>query len=60
MFSSGPDGTYGFEEFRRDPEDMGALTAVAYYSTRKFPTEADAFAAARVMVPWLAAVSDRK
>ena len=37
-----PDGTFGFEEFRRDPEDMGAWTPVAYYSTREFETEADA------------------
>ena len=29
---SRPDGTFGFEEFRRDPEDMGAWTPVAYYS----------------------------
>jgi hypothetical protein len=29
-----PDGTYGFEEFRRDPEDMGAWTPVSYFSGR--------------------------
>jgi hypothetical protein len=29
---SRPDGTFGFEEFRRDPEDMGAWTPIAYYS----------------------------
>jgi hypothetical protein len=48
-----PDGTFGFEEFRRDPEDMGAWTPVAYYSIRKFDTEAEALAAARDIVPWL-------
>ena len=53
-----PDGTYGFEEFRRDPEDMGAWTPVAYYSAREFPTETDAVAAARDAVPWLASVLD--
>jgi hypothetical protein len=51
-----PDGTFGFEEFRRDPEDMGAWTPVAYYSGQRFPTEADARSAARDAVPWLAAV----
>ena len=53
-----PDGSYGFEEFRRDPEDMGAWTPVAYYSTREFQTEADALSAARDVVPWLPAVLD--
>jgi hypothetical protein len=53
-----PDGTFGFEEFRRDPEDMGAWTPVAYFSSRAFPTEDEARAAARDAVPWLAAVLD--
>jgi hypothetical protein len=55
---SRPDGTFGFEEFRRDPEDMGAWTPVAYYSHRAFPSEVDALAAARDSVPWLAGVLD--
>jgi hypothetical protein len=53
-----PDGTFGFEEFRRDPEDMGAWTAVAYFSAREFATEAEALSAARAVVPWLAAALD--
>ncbi len=53
-----PDGTFGFEEFRRDPEDMGAWTPVAYYSGREFATEAEALSAAYDAVPWLAAVLD--
>jgi hypothetical protein len=52
------DGTFGFEEFRRDPEDMGAWTPVAYYSGRVFSSEAEAHSAARRAVPWLAAVLD--
>jgi hypothetical protein len=51
-----PNGTFGFEEFRRDPEDMGAWTPVAYYSKREFETEADALSAARIAVSWLPAV----
>jgi hypothetical protein len=51
-----PDGTFGFEEFRRDPEDMGTWTPIAYYSQREFLTEADALAAASAAVPWLADV----
>jgi hypothetical protein len=53
-----PDGTFGFEEFRRDPEDMGAWTAVAYYSAREFGTQAEALSAARDAVPWLPEVLD--
>lgn len=48
-----PDGTFGFEEFRRDPEDMGFWTPVAYYSTREFVSQEEAVAAARAAVPWL-------
>jgi len=50
---SRPDGTHGFEEFRRDVEDMGAWTPVAHYSLAAFPTEATALAAALRSVIWL-------
>lgn len=53
-----PDGTFGFEEFRRDPEDMGSWTAVAYYSVREFGSEQEAWDAARAVVPWLPGVLD--
>lgn len=53
-----PDGTFGFEEFRRDPEDMGVWIPIAYYSAGEFETYADALSAARAAVPWLAAVLD--
>jgi hypothetical protein len=52
------DGSFGFEEFRRDPEDMGHWTPVAYYSTREFATEAEAVAAAREAVHWFPEVLD--
>ncbi|MFI5387397.1 MAG: DNA/RNA non-specific endonuclease [Fimbriimonadales bacterium] len=29
---SRPNGTFGFEEFRRDPEDMGTWTPISYFS----------------------------
>ena len=50
-----PDGSYGFEEFRRDPEDMGAWTPVAYFSGAAYPTEAEVKEAAERSVRWLAA-----
>ena len=53
-----PDGTFGFEEFRRDPEDRGAWTPVTYYSGRDYDTEAEALAAARTHVAWLGEVLD--
>jgi hypothetical protein len=55
-----PDGTFGFEEFRRDPEDMGAWTPIAYYSERAFSTADEATAAARDSVSWLGDVLDPK
>jgi hypothetical protein len=55
-----PDGTYGFEEFRRDPEDMGVWTPVGYFSVREFPTETSAVDAARGEVPWVGAVLDHR
>jgi hypothetical protein len=52
-----PDGSFGFEEFRKDPEDMGAWTPVAYFSGRAFTTEDAARAAAKHVVPWLTRVT---
>jgi hypothetical protein len=50
-----PDGTHGFEEFRRDPEDAGAWTPVAYFSAATYDTHEQARAAAARVVAWLAA-----
>ena len=48
-----PDDTYGFEEFRRDPEDLGAWTPLQYFSTRRFASASEATEAACNAVPWL-------
>ena len=48
------DGTYGFEEYRRDPEDGAGWYALARYSGHVFETEAQATAQARKSVAWLA------
>jgi len=56
---SRPNGTFGFEEFRRDPEDMGAWTPVSYFSGREYPTREDAIAAAKIGVPWVGPLIDR-
>ncbi len=54
-----PDNSFGFEEFRRDPEDMGAWTPVAYFSGRRFLSEEEAGDAACRAVPWLARLGDK-
>ena len=53
-FFSRPDATFGFEEFRRDPEDRGNWTAVQYYSGAAFPAADAAYDAAERAIPWLA------
>jgi hypothetical protein len=47
------DGTFGFEEFRRDPEDAGAWTPVQFYVQRIFATREQALDAAKLVVAWL-------
>jgi hypothetical protein len=58
-FFSRQDGSYGFEEFRRDAEDGGRWTPVQYYSGMTYPSPADALHAAERCVHWLADVVTR-
>jgi hypothetical protein len=50
---SSPDGTYGFDEFRRDVEDRGEWTPVSYYSGSIFEYREAAPAAAMQSAMWL-------
>jgi hypothetical protein len=50
---SRPDGTCGFEEFRRDTEDRGEWTPVSYYSGSLYPSREEALKAAMRAVVWL-------
>jgi len=50
-----PDGTFGFEEFRKDPEDLGRWTPVAYFSGTTYATADEAQRAATRLVPWFTA-----
>ena len=52
MFSRA-DGSYGFEEFRRDIEDAGQWTPVQYYSGVSYVSATDALETAERSVPWL-------
>ena len=48
------DGTFGFEEYRRDPEDGGGWTPVTGFAGLAFATAEAAVTAATGRVPWLA------
>ena len=48
-----PDGSFGFEEFRRDAEDAGAWTPISYFSGLSHGSKGEALAAAAQQVPWL-------
>jgi DNA-binding transcriptional LysR family regulator len=50
---SRPDGSCGFEEFRRDAEDRGDWTPVQYYSGSVYASREAALAAAMQSVAWL-------
>jgi hypothetical protein len=49
-----PDGSFGFEEFRRDVEDAGAWTPVSYFCGLRHASKAEALAHAARQVAWLA------
>jgi hypothetical protein len=51
-----PDGTFGFEEFRRDVEDSGAWTPLAFHSASRYASSEAAYQAAEAAIPWLADV----
>jgi hypothetical protein len=51
---SRPDGSYGFEEFRRDVEDGGQWTPVQYYSGVSYASPAEMLDTAERCVPRLA------
>jgi len=53
-----PNGTFGYEEFRKDPEDLGAWTPLHYFSGREFSNEDEAVDAARISVSWFSQLSE--
>ena len=54
-----PDGSFGFEEFRRDPEDSRGWFPVGGYGAQRFLQEEAAFAAALASIVWLPLVTGR-
>ena len=47
------DGTFGFEEYRRDPEDGRGWFPVGGYAGSVWPGETEAWREAQMRVPWL-------
>ncbi|KIN64086.1 hypothetical protein Z946_2973 [Sulfitobacter noctilucicola] len=53
-----PDASFGFEEFRRDPEDGRGWYPVGHHSAEVFKTAEEAWGRAVQIVTWLDASSD--
>jgi hypothetical protein len=49
------DGTFGFEEYRRDPEDGATWRSLHRYGGQVLHSEEEALARAKACVPWLKA-----
>ncbi|MEL6996717.1 MAG: hypothetical protein AAFP68_00530 [Pseudomonadota bacterium] len=48
-----PDGSWGFEEYRRDTEDGRGWFPIGDYGESRFETQQDAVLAAKKTVVWL-------
>ncbi|MEM9477412.1 MAG: hypothetical protein AAGA71_19140 [Pseudomonadota bacterium] len=48
-----PDGSYGFDEFRRDPEDGRGWYSIGHHGSARFGSFEDALEAAKDTVAWL-------
>ncbi|RTL50879.1 MAG: hypothetical protein EKK40_12305 [Bradyrhizobiaceae bacterium] len=59
-FFARPDGTFGFEEFRRDSEDGGRWTPTQHFSGAAYSSPAQSLGAAEHSVRWLGDVLARK
>lgn len=46
--------TFGFEEWRRDPESASGWFAIGHYADKIFETKEAALSEARMRVKWLA------
>ena len=48
-----PDGSFGFELYRREPEDSHGWYAIGHYGDQRFPDVAAVERAAVLAVPWI-------
>jgi hypothetical protein len=51
-----PDGSFGFEEYRRDVEDGHGWFPIGFFAARTHATTDEALQDALTKVPWLASV----
>jgi hypothetical protein len=51
------DGTFGFEEYRRDPEDLKGWFPLHRYASQVFASDREALANAKAAIAWMAADS---
>jgi hypothetical protein len=49
-----PDGTFGFDEFRRDPEDPSGWFSIGHFGDQVFADAEAALSKAKDTVHWLA------
>ena len=54
-----PDGSFGFEEYRRDPEDAGRWSRIGWFGERRHATRDDALAAAKTAVAWFGSAAPK-
>ena len=52
-----PDGSLGFEAYRRDAEDSAGWFAIGRYGAQRYASAEAALTAARAAVPWLAGLA---
>ncbi|HEV7762920.1 MAG TPA: methyltransferase domain-containing protein [Acidimicrobiales bacterium] len=52
-FFEDPDGGFGFEQFRSDPEDGGEWTPISGYAASRYATLVEASERARAAIGWL-------
>jgi len=55
-----PDGTFGFEEFRRDIEDNQGWFPIGYFAGQVFSTESAALSEALAKITWLEEILDKQ
>ena len=54
-----PDGTYGFEEYRRDIEDGRGWFAIGFHASARYETAEGALQEALTRIRWLSDAMDR-
>ena len=48
------DGSYGFEIYRRDAEELSSWFAIGGFAEQRFSTESNALSIAALHAPWIA------